>query len=79
MGRRTSYKAHTIELESDELGSGAWVPRATVILPEGERTRKIPILGRRRATFDSRREADAYALELAKLWIEGRLEGANGH
>jgi hypothetical protein len=77
--RRTSYKAHTIELVSDELRSGAWVARATVILPDEGSVRKIPILGRRRATFDSRRDADAYALELAKLWIEGRLEGANGH
>jgi hypothetical protein len=77
--RKTSYKAHTIELVSDELRSGAWVARATVIVPDHGSTTRIPIFGRRRAVFDSRREADAYALELAKLWIEGRLWGSNGH
>lgn len=54
------------------------MPRATVVIEEGKRVKKIPIFGRRRAAFDSQREADAYALELAKLWIDGRLWGANG-
>lgn len=77
--KKVTYRDHIIELVSDELRSGAWVPRATVIIQDGESTKKIPIFGRRRASFDSRREADAYAVELAKLWIEGRLWGANGH
>jgi hypothetical protein len=77
--KRSSYKGHTIELASDQVGSGAWVARATVRVHDRGSTKNIPIFGRRRASFDSRREADAYALELAKLWIEGRLWGANGH
>jgi hypothetical protein len=77
--KRISYKGHTIELVSDQLRSGVWVARATVIVQDRESTKQIPIFGRRRASFDSRRQADAYALELAKLWIEGRLWGANGH
>ncbi|MGH7827726.1 MAG: hypothetical protein ACREQ7_21440 [Candidatus Binatia bacterium] len=77
--KRISYKGHRIELASDELRSGVWVARATVVIEHGGITKKIPIFGRRRGSFDSRRQADAYALELAKLWIEGRLWGANGH
>jgi hypothetical protein len=31
------------------------------------------------ASFDTRREADGYALELVKLWIEAKIWGGNGH
>jgi hypothetical protein len=30
-------------------------------------------------TFDTQAQADSYGLELAKLWIDGKLWGANGH
>jgi hypothetical protein len=76
--KQVSYKAHAVELVSEKLRSGGWVARATVVIEEGNRIKKIPIFGRRRATFDSRKEADAYALELAKLWIEGKISGGNG-
>jgi len=76
---RVSYKGHSIELASHRLRSGGWVARATVIIHEANSVKKVPVFGRRRATFDSRREADAYALELARLWVEGRIWGANGH
>ena len=29
--------------------------------------------------FDRQKQADTYALELAKLWIDGRTWGTNGH
>jgi hypothetical protein len=77
--KKVFYKGHIIQLRSDELRSGDWVARATVIIQEGDSAKEIPIFGRRRATFDSRRKANAYAFELSKLWIEGRLYGANGH
>jgi hypothetical protein len=77
--RTKIYRGHRVELESEPAGSGAWVPKATIIIFEEKRHKRIPIYGRRRATFDSRREADAYALELAKLWIDGRTWGTNGH
>jgi hypothetical protein len=77
--RRTSYRHHQVELASEQTSSGGWIARATVIIGAGKSAKRIPIFGRRRATFDSRREADSYALELAKLWVDGRLWGANGH
>ena len=77
--KRANYRGHTVELTSDKVRSGRWVPRATIIIQDGKSVKRIPIFGRRRASFDSQREADSCALELAKLWIEGRLSGGNGH
>lgn len=76
--KKISYKGHLIELASERLRSRGWVARATVVIEERKRVKKIPIFGRRRATFDSRKEADSYALELAKLWVDGRIWGGNG-
>jgi len=76
--KRTSYRDHQIELASEQASSGGWIARATVIIGVGKMAKRIPIFGRRRAAFDTRREADSYALELAKLWVDGRLWGANG-
>ena len=77
--RKKIYRGHTVELASAEKQSGEWVAQATVVIEDGETVKKIPIFGRRRALFDTRRQADSYAMELAKLWIDGRLWGANGH
>jgi hypothetical protein len=77
--RARSYRGHRVELESDPIRPGEWVARATIVVFEGKKEKRIPIFGRRRATFQSQRQADAYALELAKLWIDGRTLGTNGH
>jgi hypothetical protein len=76
--KKKSYRGHTVELSSEKLRSGEWIAQATVIIADNKRDKKIPIFGRRRATFESKRAADSYALELAKLWIDGRLWGGNG-
>jgi hypothetical protein len=73
------YRDHRVELDSEEIRSGEWFPLATIVIDEHKKTKKIPIFGRRRATFDSRRQADTYVLELAKMWIDGRTWGTNGH
>jgi hypothetical protein len=73
------YRHHRVELESDKLRSGEWAARACIIVVQSEKQKRIPVFGRRRATFATRREADAYALQLAKLWIDGRTWGKNGH
>ena len=77
--KRVVYRGHTVELISDKIRPGRWVARATIVIQEGETVKQIPIFGRRRASFDTQREANSCALELAKLWIEGRLSGGNGH
>lgn len=77
--RRLSYKGHMIELDSHKLPSGNWAARATVVIKEANTVKRVPIFGRRQASFDLKRQADAYAFELARLWVEGRIFGANGH
>jgi hypothetical protein len=77
--RTKTYHGHRVEMESEETRSGEWVARAMIVIFEGEKEKRIPIFGRRRGTFDTQRQADAYALELAKLWIDGRTWGTNGH
>jgi hypothetical protein len=77
--RAKTYRGHRVELESERTGSGAWAAKATIVIVDERKEKRIPIYGRRRATFDSRKQADAYALELAKLWIDGRTWGTNGH
>ena len=76
--RIKNYRDHQIELLSELTESGEWVAQAMIVITDAGKAKRIPIFGRRRATFDSKRGADAYALELAKLWIDGRLWGGNG-
>lgn len=77
--RKKTYRDHVVELVSEEARAGEWVARATIIVECGKNPKRIPIFGRRRATFETQRQADSYAMELAKLWIDGRLYGTNGH
>lgn len=77
--RLRHYRGHRVELNSEEIGAREWMARATIIVLDGKKQKRIPIFGRRRGTFDTRKEADAYALELAKLWIDGRTWGTNGY
>ena len=77
--RIRNYRGHRVELDSAELRARAWVARATIVIVDGKREKRIPIFGRRQATFEAQRKADAYAFELAKLWIDGRTWGTNGH
>jgi hypothetical protein len=77
--RTKTYRAHRVELQSEVKAQGEWVARVTITFSDNGREKRIPIFGRRRMTFASRAEADAYAFELAKLWIDGRLWGTNGH
>ena len=77
--RSRTYRNHRVDLDSEKIRAGEWVARAIIVIVEQRKEKRIPIFGRRRATFDSRRQADAYALELAKLWIDGKIWGSNGH
>jgi hypothetical protein len=76
--KKATYRRHTIELSSEQLPSGGWVAKATVLVVTGKVNKIIPIFGRRRASFDTKRQADAYALELAKLWVDEKIRGGNG-
>ena len=77
--RTKTYRGHRVEFDSEEIRQGDWVPRAVIVFTEHKKEKRIPIFGRRRGTFDTREQADGYALELAKMWIDGRTWGTNGH
>jgi len=77
--RTRHYRGHGVELISEKVRAAQWFARATIVIVEEKKEKRIPIFGRRRVTFESRRRADAYAFELAKLWIDGRLWDTNGH
>ena len=77
--RNRTYQNHGVELDAEEIREGEWVARATIVIADGKKPKRIPIFGRRRATFDTQQEADSYGFELAKLWIEGKIWGSNGH
>jgi hypothetical protein len=78
MHNRT-YQGHGVELDAEEVRAGQWIARATIVIGEGDKSKRIPIYGRRQATFDSQEQADSYGFELAKLWIDGKESGSNGH
>jgi hypothetical protein len=77
--RNRTYQGHGVELDAEEIREGEWVARATIVIIDGKKPKRIPIFGRRRATFDTQSQADSYGFELAKLWIDGKIWGSNGH
>jgi hypothetical protein len=77
--RNRTYQGHGVELDAEEIRNGEWVARATIVIDDVTKPKRVPIFGRRRATFDTQQEADSYGFELAKLWIEGKMWGSNGH
>jgi len=77
--RTRNYRNHRVECDAEEIREGEWVARATIVITEEKKPKRIPIFGRRRATFDTKRQADSYGFELAKLWIDGKIWGSNGH
>lgn len=77
--RSRSYRSHRVEFDAEQKRSGQWVARATIVIVEQGREKRIPIFGRRRGSFDTEEQANNYALELAKMWIDGRTWGTNGH
>lgn len=74
-----TYQGHGVELDAEEVRAGEWVARATVVIDPAEKPKRVPIYGRRRTTFGSQEQANAYGFELAKLWIDGKVSGSNGH
>jgi hypothetical protein len=77
--RAKAYRGHRVLLKSEAKRPREWVARVTIVFTENHRVKRIPIFGRRRMTFETQARADVYGFELAKLWIDGRLWGTNGH
>lgn len=69
MKQTIRYKGYFIEPHSYKLRSGGWVPRAWVTKDTGDRLHMRPIYSRTQVRA-TREEADKYAVELGKAWIE---------
>ena len=53
--KTSNYKGHAVELDSHKLKSGRWAARATVIVRDPSRVKKIPIFGRRQGLQHGKR------------------------
>ena len=63
------YKGYLIRPDSRALKSGGWGPRALVVSPRGSRGAQQSIFPRAE-TRPTLEQANQYAIELAKKWID---------
>ena len=63
MVRTKTYRGHRVEFDSEKIRTREWIARATIVIADSKKEKRIPIFGRRRGTFETQRQADAYALE----------------
>ncbi len=66
------YKGWAIEPQSYESDGRRWRPKALVSAVDGGTLRMYPVSAPLAVMFDTEREADAYAIEMAKKWIDDR-------
>jgi hypothetical protein len=69
----TVYLGWQIEPRSYRGESDAWWPRALVSVFEGRRLRTHDVRALLSVTFDAARDADDYAVRMAKKWIEDHV------
>lgn len=68
---RIEYKNHLVWLQSFELKSGGWTPKALVLLPEEEGNGEHELQGE--VTLAAREDADKHALLMGKQWIDQKV------
>jgi hypothetical protein len=66
------YKGWAIEPQSYESDGRRWRRKALVSAVEGGTLRMYPVSAPLATMFDTEREADANAVEMAKKWIDDR-------
>jgi hypothetical protein len=64
------YKQYLIRPDSQSLGPRGWTPRAWVIRQRGPRTQQAIVPDKE--TRPTLQQANQYAIELAKKWIDAR-------
>ncbi len=72
---RYSHKGYVVEPASYKLKSGRWSPAARISLYQGDTVTYAPVYSKQKLIFKTQKDADAYAyaLRLAKAWIDGRI------
>ena len=69
---KLKYRGRTIEPQS--YGSdGRWLPRALVMTDTRSGTSLKTVQAPLDKTFTSKEDADAYAMEMAKKWIDDHM------
>jgi len=66
------YRGWAIEPQSYESDGRRWRPKAMVSAAEGGTLRTYPVSAPLDVMFDTEREADGYAVAMAKKWIDDR-------
>ena len=66
------HKGWQIESQSFKAGGNRWCPRALVGVFEGGRLYTHDVVALLSVTFETARDADEYAIKVAKTWIEDR-------
>jgi hypothetical protein len=72
---KIEYKGYVIWLQSYELKSGGWVPKALVVIPEAEGNGQQELLPPGESTLALREEADQQAFTMGKQWVDERSAG----
>jgi hypothetical protein len=72
MDEAAEHGGRTIEPQSYETDGGQWHPKAIVVIHEGGSVRTLPIVSHIDTTFATEAEANAYAVEMAKKWMDER-------
>ena len=68
----TQHKRWQIESRSYQADVTRWYPRALVTLFDGRAGSTHDVRALLSVTFDSARDADDYAVKMAKTWIEDK-------
>ena len=66
------YRGYNIEIQSYGSDGDRWRPKAVVAVLEGGVVQLKTVNAPLAVLFESEAEADAYALEMAKKWIDDR-------
>ncbi len=70
--RDVEYRGRTIEPQSYQSYGGLWHPKAIVVTSDGGSVQTLPLFGPSDRTFATEDKANAYAVEMAKKWINER-------
>jgi len=70
---RYSHEGYIVEPASYKLRSGRWSPAARISLYQGDTVTYAPVYSKQKLIFKTQKDADSYALRLAKAWIDGRI------
>jgi hypothetical protein len=66
------YRGRTIEPQAYQSDGEQWRPKAIVFTHEGGSGQTLPIVSHIDTIFATEAEANAYAVEMAKNWIDER-------